>query len=101
MLIAPFNDLETAAGLIREYHDELGGVIVETFQRLLPPKPGFPEGLRALTTQYGIPLIFDEGVTGFRFAFGCAQSYYAVTPAQCSLCNSLDGGLPLAPAPRQ
>src|SRR3546814_12806766 len=49
MLIAPFNDLETAAGLIREYHDELGGVIVEPFQRLLPPKPGFLEGLRALT----------------------------------------------------
>src|SRR3546814_10128424 len=85
MLIAPFNDLETAAGLIREYHDELGGVIVEPFQRLLPPKPGFLEGLRALTTQYGIPLIFDEVVTGFRFAYGGAQSYYGVTPDLCSL----------------
>jgi len=96
MLIAPFNDLETAASLIREYHDELGGVIVEPFQRLLPPAPGFLEGLRALTTQYGIPLIFDEVVTGFRFAYGGAQAYYGVTPDLCALGKIIGGGFPLA-----
>ena len=49
MLIAPFNDLETVASLIREHKDELAGVIVEPFQRLIPPKPGFLEGLRKIT----------------------------------------------------
>ena len=43
--------------------DELAGVIVEPFQRIVPPLPGFLEGLRELTTQYNIPLIFDEIVT--------------------------------------
>ncbi|NQV58771.1 MAG: aminotransferase class III-fold pyridoxal phosphate-dependent enzyme, partial [Alphaproteobacteria bacterium] len=66
VLIAPFNDAETAASLIREHHDELGGIIVEPFQRLLPPQPGFLEALRKLATEYNIPLIFDEVVTGFR-----------------------------------
>ncbi|EDP66925.1 glutamate-1-semialdehyde 2,1-aminomutase [alpha proteobacterium BAL199] len=96
VLIAPFNDLETAASLIREYGDELGGVIVEPFQRLVPPKPGFLEGLRALTTEHGIPLIFDEVVTGFRFAYGGAQSYYGVTPDLCALGKIIGGGFPLA-----
>lgn len=96
MLIAPFNDLETAASLIREYGDELAAVIVEPFQRLVPPQPGFLEGLRALTAERGIPLIFDEVVTGFRFAYGGAQSYYGVTPDLCALGKIIGGGFPLA-----
>ena len=46
MIIAPFNDPAMAVSLIHEHHDELGGVIVEPFQRLLPPKPGFLQALR-------------------------------------------------------
>ena len=80
VLIAPFNDIETTSAIIDRYHDELGGVIVEAFQRTIPPKPGFLQGLRDITNQYGIPLIFDEVVTGFRFAYGGAQEYYGVTP---------------------
>ena len=49
MIIAPFNDPAMAASLIHEHHDELGGVIVEPFQRLLPPKPGFLQALRDAT----------------------------------------------------
>ncbi len=64
MLVAPFNDLETAVAMLREHADEIGGVIVEPCQRLLPPAPGFLEGLRRITTELGIPLIFDEVVTG-------------------------------------
>ncbi len=96
MLVAPFNDLETAESLIREHHDELAGVIVEPFQRLLPPIPGFLEGLRKTTTAYGIPLIFDEVVTGFRFAYGGAQHYFGVTPDLCTLGKVIGGGFPLA-----
>ena len=96
VLIAPFNDAETAASLIKEHHEELGGIIVEPFQRSLPPQPGFLETLRALATEYKIPLIFDEVVTGFRFAYGGAQAYYGVTPDLCALGKTIGGGFPLA-----
>ena len=64
MLVAPFNDLETVASLIREHKGELAGIIVEPFQRLIPPRPGFLEGLRKLSEENGLVLIFDEVVTG-------------------------------------
>jgi glutamate-1-semialdehyde 2,1-aminomutase len=85
-----------AASLIHEHHDELGGVIVEPFQRLLPPKPGFLQALRDATKEHGIPLIFDEVVTGFRFAYGGAQEFYGVTPDLCTLGKIIGGGFPLA-----
>ena len=94
MLIGAFNDIEMAESLIKEHRDELAGVIVEPFQRLIPPAPGFLQGLRDIATQYGIPLIFDEVVTGFRFAYGGAQTYYGVTPDLTSLAKILAGGLP-------
>ncbi|MCG8694443.1 MAG: aminotransferase class III-fold pyridoxal phosphate-dependent enzyme [Minwuiales bacterium] len=96
VLIAPFNDAETAASPIREHAEDLGGVIVEPFQRLVPPKPGFLESLRAITKEHGIPLIFDEVVTGFRFAYGGAQAYYGVVPDLCALGKVVGGGFPLA-----
>src|SRR5262245_52509977 len=82
--------------LIEEQKDELAGVIVEPFQRLIPPKPGFLQALRAVTAKHGIPLIFDEVVTGFRFAYGGAQEYYGVTPDLCSLGKIVGGGFALA-----
>lgn len=96
VLIAPFNDIETMASLIREHKDELAGVIVEPFQRLIPPAPGFLEALRKVTAEHGIPLIFDEVVTGFRFAYGGAQAYYGVVPDICTLGKIVGGGFPLA-----
>jgi glutamate-1-semialdehyde 2,1-aminomutase len=82
--------------LIREHADELAGVIVEPFQRLLPPRPGFLQALRRITAEHGIPLIFDEVVTGFRFAYGGAQEYYGVTPDLCTLGKIVGGGFALA-----
>src|SRR2546423_3704436 len=99
MLIAPFNDVETVASLIREHKDELAGVIVEPFQRIIPPAPGFLQALRKLTAAHGIPLIFDEVVTGFRLAYGGAQEYYGVTPDICTLGKVIGGGFPLAAIP--
>jgi glutamate-1-semialdehyde 2,1-aminomutase len=96
MLIAPFNDAAMAASLIHEHRDELAGVILEPFQRLLPPKPGFLQALRDACTEHGIPLIFDEVVTGFRFAYGGAQEYYGVVPDICTLGKIIGGGFPLA-----
>ncbi len=96
MLVAPFNDIETVASLIREHRDELAGIIIEPFQRLIPPAPGFLQALRKITAEHGIPLIFDEVVTGFRFAYGGAQEYYGVTPDLCTLGKVIGGGFPLA-----
>ena len=96
VLIAPFNDIERTTAIIESHHDELGGVIVEPFQRNIPPAPGFLQGLRDVTRHYEVPLIFDEVVTGFRLAYGGAQEYYGVTPDLCSLGKVIGGGFPLA-----
>ncbi|MAF53802.1 MAG: aspartate aminotransferase family protein [SAR202 cluster bacterium] len=96
VLIAPFNDLETTSAIIERHHDELGGVIVEPVQRVLPPKAGFLEGLREVTEHHRIPLIFDEIVTGFRMSYGGAQEYFGVTPDLCTLGKAAAGGFPLA-----
>ncbi len=96
VLIAPFNDLATTEALLAVYADQLAAVIVEPFQRILPPQKGFLQGLRALTHRYGIPLVFDEVVTGFRFAYGGAQEYYGVIPDLAAYGKIIGGGFPLA-----
>jgi glutamate-1-semialdehyde 2,1-aminomutase len=96
ILVAPFNDLEVVASLVREHKDELAGVILEPLQRIIPPAPGFLEGLRRITAENGILLIFDEVVTGFRLAYGGAQEYYGVVPDLCTLGKVIGGGFPLA-----
>jgi glutamate-1-semialdehyde 2,1-aminomutase len=96
VLVAPFNDLEGTSAILDEHHDELAGVIVEPMQRTIPPLPGFLEGLREATRRYGIPLIFDEIVTGFRLAWGGAQEYYGVTPDLCTVGKCMSGGHPIS-----
>jgi glutamate-1-semialdehyde 2,1-aminomutase len=63
---------------------------------MLSPVPGFLQGLREVTAHYGIPLIFDEVVTSFRFAYGGAQEYYGVTPDLAAIGKIVGGGYPLA-----
>jgi len=65
-------------------------------QRIIPPAPGFLEGLRRITAENGVLLIFDEVVTGFRLAYGGAQEYYGVVPDLCTLGKVIGGGFPLA-----
>jgi len=96
MLVAPFNDLSAVESLVSQHGKEIAAIIVEPFQRLIPPKPGFLEGLRRITEQNGIVLIFDEVVTGFRFAYGGAQAYYGVTPDLATFGKVIGGGFPLA-----
>ena len=96
ILIAPFNDARTAASLIREHKHELAGVIVEPLQRMIPPEPGFLQALREVTEECEVALIFDEVVTGFRFAYGGAQELYGVIPDLCALGKVIGGGYPLS-----
>ena len=96
MIVAPFNDADFARDLMAQYADELAAVIVEPFQRLIPPVDGFLEALRKETERHGIVLIFDEVVTGFRLAYGGAQELYGVIPDLCTLGKAIGGGFPLA-----
>jgi len=96
VLIAPFNDLEFIASIVSEYHDQIAGIIVEPLQRIIPPLPGFLEGLRKICDSKNILFIFDEIVTGFRLAYGGAQEKYNVTPDICTLGKIIGGGFPLA-----
>ena len=96
MLVAPFNDIDFFRSLMAERGDEIAAVIVEPMQRIIPPAPGFLEVLREECTKYGAVLIFDEVVTGFRFAYGGAQEVYGVTPDVCTLGKIIGGGFPLA-----
>jgi len=96
MIIAPFNDADAVATLVKEHKSDLAGVIVEPFQRIIPPAPGFLQNLRKITQENGVPLIFDEVVTGFRLAYGGAQEYYGVVPDLCTLGKVIGGGFPLA-----
>jgi len=96
VLVAPYNDLATVEGIVATHADELAAVIIEPFQRLIPPQPGFLQGLREITRRYGILLVFDEVVTGFRLAYGGAQQYYGVVPDIACVGKIVGGGFPLA-----
>ncbi len=96
MLIAPFNDPDYIRSLLAEHGDQVAGIIVEPLQRIIPPESGFMQLLRDEADKYGIVLIFDEVVTGFRFAYGGAQELYGVTPDVATLGKIIGGGFPLA-----
>ena len=96
MLIAPFNDPDYIRSLLAEWGNEVAAIIVEPLQRIIPAAPGFLQLLREEADKYGILLIFDEVVTGFRFAYGGAQELYGVTPDIATLGKIIGGGFPLA-----
>ena len=96
MLISQFNDLDMTAAIIDAHKDEIAAVIVEPMQRTLAPNAGFLAGLRKLTADAGLLLIFDEVVTGFRLAYGGAQEFYGLTPDLCSVGKIMGGGYALA-----
>ena len=97
-LVAQFNDLSSVKPYFDEYPDGIAGLIVEPVAAnmgVVPPQPGFLEGLRELTARNGSVLIFDEVVTGFRVAYGGAQELYGVTPDITCLGKIIGGGLPV------
>jgi glutamate-1-semialdehyde 2,1-aminomutase len=95
VLVAPFNDLRTTTAILAAHRHELAAVIVEPLHRCTPPRPGFLAGLRELTAELGVLLIFDETVTGFRLAYGGAQEYYGVRPDLATFGKALGGGYPI------
>jgi glutamate-1-semialdehyde 2,1-aminomutase len=100
-LLAPYNDLEAVERLFegKGDGDGIAAVIVEPIagnMNLVPPVPGFLEGLRSLCDRHGAILIFDEVMTGFRVAWGGAQNILGVRPDLTTLGKVIGGGLPLA-----
>ena len=97
-ITVPYNDLESIRVAFEQYGNDIAGVIVEPVagnMGVVPPLPGFLEGLREVTKQYGSLLIFDEVMTGFRVDYGCAQDYFGVTPDLTCLGKVIGGGLPV------
>jgi glutamate-1-semialdehyde 2,1-aminomutase len=97
-LIAPYNDLRAVDRLFSENRSEIAAVIVEPVagnMGVIPPEPGFLEGLRGVTKAEGALLVFDEVVTGFRVAYGGAQALYSMTPDLTCLGKVIGGGLPV------
>jgi glutamate-1-semialdehyde 2,1-aminomutase len=98
-IVCRFNDLDGTAGAVAQYGEGLACIIVEPVagnMGVVPPKPGFLEGLRALCDASGALLVFDEVITGFRVARGGAQQRYGVEPDLTVLGKIVGGGLPLA-----
>ncbi|HXG75806.1 MAG TPA: glutamate-1-semialdehyde 2,1-aminomutase [Gaiellaceae bacterium] len=97
-LVAPYNDLDAVRRLFREHGGEIAAVIVEPVagnMGLVPPAPGFLEGLRELASAHGALLVFDEVMTGFRVHPGGAQALYGVEPDLTTLGKVIGGGLPV------
>lgn len=97
-LTVPYNDLDSVRIAFEKFGNDIAAVIVEPVagnMGTVLPLPGFLEGLREVTTEYGALLIFDEVMTGFRVSYGGAQSYYHVTPDITTLGKVIGGGLPV------
>ena len=94
----PYNDVETLEKTLRDKKLDIACVIVEPVagnMGVIAPKDGFHESLRSLTKELGIVLIFDEVITGFRLAYGGAQSYFNIMPDLTCLGKIIGGGLPV------
>lgn len=98
-VVVPFNNLEAVRAIFEERGEEIASVIVEPVAAnmgVVPPEPGFLQGLRRMTAEAGAVLIFDEVITGFRLARGGAQELYEVTPDLTILGKIMGGGFPSA-----
>ncbi|NLI11875.1 glutamate-1-semialdehyde 2,1-aminomutase [Pelotomaculum propionicicum] len=97
-IVTGFNDLANLEEVFKLEGEDIAAVIVEPVagnMGVIPPAPGFLEGLRNLTARYGSVLIFDEVMTGFRVSYGGAQQLYGVTPDLTCLGKIIGGGLPV------
>lgn len=97
-LVAPYNNLPAVEQLFKKFAPEIAAVIVEPVAAnmgVVPPQPEFLPRLRQLTQNYGALFIFDEVITGFRVAYGGAQTIYQITPDLTCLGKIIGGGLPV------
>ncbi|WP_127529726.1 glutamate-1-semialdehyde 2,1-aminomutase [Paenibacillus kobensis] len=97
-ITVPYNDIESVKLAFEKFGEQIACVIVEPVagnMGVVPPLPGFLQGLRDVTTKYGSLLIFDEVMTGFRVNYHCAQGLFGITPDLTCLGKVIGGGLPV------
>ena len=97
-LVVPYNDIESVRATFEKMGGQIAAVIVEPIAAnmgLVPPRPGFLQGLREITRRHGSILIFDEVITGFRASRGGAQAIYGIQPDLTCLGKIIGGGLPV------
>jgi glutamate-1-semialdehyde 2,1-aminomutase len=97
-ILAPYNDLDAVERALNRYAGDVAALIVEPVagnMGLVPPEPGFLEGLRELCDRNGILLVFDEVISGFRVGAGGAQAAWGVRPDLTCLGKIIGGGLPV------
>jgi len=98
-IVLPWNDLVLVERVLAERHDEIAAIITEPIMcnnGCIPPMEGYLEGLRKLCDTYGIALIFDEVITGFRMGLGGAQTYFGVTPDLSIFAKAMASGYPIS-----
>ncbi|MBD2844627.1 glutamate-1-semialdehyde 2,1-aminomutase [Paenibacillus sp. IB182496] len=97
-ITVPYNDLEAVKAVFEQLGEQIACVIVEPVagnMGVVPPLPGFLQGLRDVTAQYGSLLVFDEVMTGFRVGYASAQGLYGITPDLTCMGKVIGGGLPV------
>jgi len=97
-LVVPFNDLDALDACLEKHDGRVAAIIIEPVagsMGVIAPQPGYLQGLRDLCTKYGVLLIFDEVLTGFRVAYGGAQLLYDVQPDLTCYGKALGGGMPI------
>lgn len=98
-IVLPYNNFEKLESVIKRRADEIAGMIIEPVignAGLIIPKDGYLQKLRKISRDYGILLIFDEVITGFRLAFGGAQEYFGIEADVVTYGKVVGGGLPFA-----
>jgi glutamate-1-semialdehyde 2,1-aminomutase len=98
-IILPFNDVEALGEELQQHGDEIAAILVEIIPHNIGcvlPRPEFLSALRALATEYGVLLIFDEVITGFRHGLGGYQGICGVTPDLSTFAKAMANGYPIA-----
>jgi glutamate-1-semialdehyde 2,1-aminomutase len=98
-VVVPWNDLEAAERALANHPGRIAAVVTEGIMAnmgVIPPEPGYLEGLRALTREHDVLLVLDETVTGFRIGLGGCQELYGVEADLVSFGKGLGAGLPVA-----
>jgi glutamate-1-semialdehyde 2,1-aminomutase len=97
-LALPYNDTDALEEAFKKFKQQIACVIIEPVvgnMGCVPPARGYLEAVRAVTSNDGALLIFDEVMTGFRLAFGGAQELYAIKPDLTTMGKIIGGGLPV------
>lgn len=98
-IVLPWNDLELVRRTVKERYEEIAAIITEPVMcnnSCIAPKDGFLQGLRNICDEFGIALIFDEVITGFRLGLGGAQKYFGITPDLSIFAKAMGSGYPIS-----